>query len=446
MKLIKLSMLVIPLLIAIPLIGTGQVKSSINLEEAINLALENNQLLKIKAYQVEEKVAKWNESRIKALPSIMANSTWQFNQNLGELTISQGEFGTLPLSPQMIIPLPSSDLHFPLSKHESFIAGVTIYQPIIQLGKIKAGAGVSKTELKISEKEREKTAAQIRQTVEKLYYAILITDRQEEEAQTKKELASLRIADAESALKAGKIPEVSVAGLKAARADEEQKLIRLRYQKEDYLGDFCTLTRLENQKFVLAPVDLLTENQFRDTIPVNHLQDNSDLGIARLQQDKAVQGVTAARWSYLPDAGLIAGYSYQKGNKIYPEKNPFVGATLKWNLQEIMLNRQLVNQRKAQLMQAQEQVDLLEQQTANEAEKLTRKLSHAGELVRVAREAAGYRTEELRIEQEKLKNGLSTPSGVLNAKANLAKAEADYLSACLNYRMVRTELDLLFNY
>lgn len=446
MKLIKLSLLVIPLLMAIPLIGSGQVKSSINLEEAINLALENNQLLKIKAYQVEEKVAKWNESRIKALPSIIANSTWQFNQNLGELTISQGEFGTFPLSPQMIIPLPSSDLHFPLSKHESFIAGVTIYQPITQLGKIKAGAGVSKTELKISEKEREKTAAQIRQAVEKLYYAILITKQQEEEAEAQKELAEIKIADAESALKSGKTLEVSVAGLKAARADEDQKLIRLHIQEEDFRADFSALTGLKTGDFELVPIDLSIEVKHVDMLTGDSLYNNSDLRIAILNRERADQGIQAARWSYLPDAGLIAGYSYQKGNKIYPEKNPFVGATLKWNIQEIMLNRQLVNQRKAQLMQAQEQVDLLEQQTANEAEKLNRKLSHAGELVRVAREAAGYRTEELRIEQEKLRNGLSTLSGVLNAKANLAKAEADYLSACLNYRMVRTELDLLFNY
>jgi outer membrane protein len=442
MKLYLLSLIsVVFILINLP--GFAQQPVPVTLPRAIDLAVENNHLLKIRDYQIDEKQAKLTESRIKALPSIIANSTWQYNQNLGNLTIEQGEFGVLPLSPQMIIPLPASQLNFPLSKHNTFNAGVTLYQPITQLGKIKAGVDVSKTEFLISEEEKEKSILQIRQAVEKLYYGILITGKQIEEAEAKLQLAEMKLKDAESALKSGKALETNIAGLMAGEADEEQNILKLRFQEEDIMADFCVITGLSSGQFRLEPVDLTTSI---DSVGVSHedqITKNSDLTLALLTQTKAEQAVKAARWTYLPDLGLIAGYTYQKGNKIFPEQNPFVGATLKWNVQDLLLNRQLVNQRRSQFLQSQEQAALMEKQVTADLEKTTRKLSHARALIEVARKAVTYRSQELKIQQNKQANGLNTVSEVLNTKALLAKSEVDLLAAQLNYRMVISELRTL---
>lgn len=440
-----LRLMLITLILSGSTILNAQEKPSVNLRQAINLAIENNHLLKIKDYQIDEKQSKVAESRIKALPSIIANSSWQYNQNLGNLTIQQGEFGNLPLSPQVIIPLPATQLNFPLSKHNSLNAGVTLYQPITQLGKIKAGADVSKSELLISEKEKEKTGMLISQAVEKIYYGLLISGKEIEEALVKIQLAELRLQDAESALKSGKTIETSLSGLHAAKADEEQKLIRLRFQEEDFLADFATLTGLKTGEFTIEPFDLLNKDDSLGTFGNTYPNENNELQVARITQSKAEQAVRAAQWGYLPDAGLIAGYIYQKGNKIFPEQNPFVGATLKWNLQDFLVNRQLVSQRRSQLLQAQEQLSLMETQITAEVEKTLRKLTHARELIEVASKALTYRADELRVEEDKAKNGLNTSSAVLNARADLAKSEADLLSARLNYRIVMTELEILFN-
>jgi outer membrane protein len=439
-----LPLIIFTIFLSINLNLPAQEKPSITLQQAISLAVENNHLLKIRDYQIDEKQAKVAESRIKALPSIIANSTWQYNQNLGNLTIEQGEFGVLPLSQQMIIPLPASQLNFPLSKHNTFNAGVTFYQPLTQLAKIKVGVDVSKTEFLISEEEKEKSILQISQAVEKLYYGLLITGKQIEEAEAKYGLSDMKLKDAESALKSGKIIETNIAGLKAGKADEEQNLIKLRFQEEDFLADFSVLTGLSPGRFSIEPVDLTASADSVNVFPddLNHV--NCDMKLARLTQTKAEQAIKAAQWTYLPDIGIIAGYTYQKGNKIFPEQNPFVGATAKWNLQDLLLNRQLVNQRRSQFLQSQEQTALIEKQVNADLEKTMRKLSHAKALIATAREVVIYRNEELRTEQDKAKNGLNTPSSVLNAKAFLAKAEAAYFSSCLNYRMVMTEMEMLY--
>jgi len=431
------------LIFMVATILNAQEKPSVNLRQAIDHALENNQLLKIRDHQIDEKQYKLSESRLKALPSLIANSTWQYNQNLGELTIAQGEFGNLPLSPQMIIPLPASDLSFPLSKHKTFNAGITLYQPLTQLGKIKAGADVSKTELQISETEKGKSVLQIRTAVEKLFYGILITTKQIEEAEARFRLAGLKIRDAESALKSGKTIETTIAGLLAAQADEEQKLVLYRNQEEDVMADFCLVTGLTSGQFRIEPFDGAAFNDSVAMIPLEPVTGNTDLQLAQLTQTKAEQGVKAAQWTYLPDLGLIAGYTYQKGNKIFPEKNPFVGATLKWNVQDLLLNRQLVNQRRSQLHQSQEQLALAEKQVVADVEKARRKMSHARALVHVATKAVSYRREELNVQQNKHSTGLTTETEVWNVKAQLAKSEADLLAAQLNFRLAVTELQVL---
>ena len=59
---------------------------------------------------------------------------------------------------------------------------------------------------------------------------------------------------------------------------------------------------------------------------------NVDLQLADLKIRKAEQGIAAAKRSYLPDVGLMAGYSYQNSIRILPETSPFVGASFSWNI------------------------------------------------------------------------------------------------------------------
>jgi len=433
------------ILLSFTAINTGFAQNStITLQQAIDLALENNHLLNIKKLQVEEKTSKVTEGRIKAFPIVTLNSTYQYNQNLGKLTIPQGSLGTLPLSPQMIISMPNEDLDFVLSEHHSFNAGATLYQPITQLGKIKKGVDVAKTEVKIAREEEVKASLQIEQAVEKLYYGLLINQKQHDESEAKLELAKMKMHDVEVALLSGKTIDVNKAGLMANIADEEQNLLKWEIQAEDYWADLGNLTGIKTDSVSLVNADALVSEL--NLLVVEEKQSefhNPDLVIAELNQQRARQGLSAARWSYLPDLGLVAGYTYQMGNKLYPEHNPFVGANLKWNLQDIITNTQIVNQRNFLLEQAVENLENTQKQVNSDIEKANRKIRQAIALVNVAQKAVTYRNEELKIQQDKKASGLNIETDLLNTKSQLAKAQADLLSAQLNYRISRTDLRVL---
>ncbi|MGV3706622.1 MAG: TolC family protein [Arcticibacter sp.] len=417
-------------------------QSTLTLQQAIDAALQNNHLLKVKSLQIEEKNAKTREDMIKRYPAVMLNSTWQYNANTGELVIPQGSFGALPLNANTTIQLPAADKSFQLGEHRNFNAGATIYQPLTQQVKINTGIQVSRTEVKIAEYEKRKAAQQIEQAVEKLYFGILINRKKEEESKAKLEVAKLKLYDVESAILSGKTINLNKEGLQASIADEEQELLKLQIQREDYAADLKRLTGMDVQQANLSPVPVdRAEPKAMADYQTAALSGNADLNIASLTVSKAKLGIQAAKQSYLPDVGVIAGYTYQQGNILYPTNNPFAGLNFKWNIQDVFANKQVLSQRSLQLQQAKENEANTIEQLNNDIEKAVRKISQAEALINAAQKVLTFRSQELEIQQDKREAGLNVPADVLAARSTLAKAEADLYAAQLNYRLAQSELN-----
>ncbi|MFC5412165.1 TolC family protein [Larkinella bovis] len=432
------------LLVMATTLAHAQQTEPLSLQKAIDLALQNNRSLNIKKLQVAEKRSKVREDEVKKYPSVTVNSTYQYNVNLGQLAIPQGSFGALPLNPTTVIALPNETQTFDLGEHHTFNAGATAYQPLSQLGKIKTGLAIDQTDVQISEQEQAKVALQIRQGVERLYYGMLIAQKQKEEASAKLELANLKLYDVESALLSGKTIDVSKAGLQASIADEEQNLLKLNIQLDDYMADLKHLTGLTADQVALEGVDLsATPTANPEDAKATANKNNVDLKLATLGRDKAELGIKAAQQSYRPDVGLVAGYTYQRGNLLFPKHNPFAGVNFKWNIQDLFSNRQVLTQRHFLRQQAQENIANIQEQVNNDIEKAYRKLNQATALINVAQRAVQYRTEELKVQNDRKAAGLNLPSDILTTQAQLAKAQADLLAAQLNYRLAQSDLKIL---
>lgn len=441
--------LILPILIVLAAVQVvapvrlyAQQVQPLTLEQAVEKALQNNHLLNVRKLQVTEKEAKVAEDRIKRFPVASVSSAYQYNANLGQLVIEQGSFGTLPLGGTSIA-LPNEEKTFPLGKHHNFNAGVTLYQPITQLGKIKTGIEVAQTDAELARHEQSRASLQIRQAIEKLYYGLLITQKQQDEANAKIKLAQMRLYDVESALLSGKTIDVNKAGLQANIADEEQNLLKLRIQTEDYTADLKQLTGIEADSLTLAPVANAGVPGTLDSYLTNAATTNNDIKIANLTEIKTQKAIRAAEQGNLPDIGLVAGYSYQTGNLLFPNNNPFVGAQFKWNIQDLVANKQVIRQRHLLREQARENLINTQNQVKNDVSKTHRKLTQATALIAVAEKAVKYRTEELKVQTDKQASGLNLEADILSTRSLLAKAEADLLAAQLNYRLAYSDLQRL---
>lgn len=408
---------------------------TITLDRAIDAAIQNNHMLNIKKTQVEEKQAKVKEDEIKKYPTLILNSTYLYNVNTSD---------PLPTNSSTVLPVPIPDKFMQLGEHNTFNAAGVIYQPITQQGKIRTGIDISKTDVLITEKEKEKVAQQIKQSVERLYYGLLINQKQKTEAVSKLEVAKIKLFDVESALLAGKTVNVDKAGLQANIADEEQTILQLDIQAQDYMDDLKQITGLTADNLSLANVDTAASatpslEESKSVAFVN----NVDLNIANLNQTKAELGIKAARQSYLPDVGLVGGYFYQTGNSVFPNNNPFAGINFKWNIQDVLSNKHVVKQRELSSQQANENLANTREQLNTDVDKAYNKIIQSKNLIAVAQKSVYYRKEELKIQLDKSATGLNTKVDVLNAQSSLAKSEADLYAAQLSYRLAISDLNIL---
>jgi len=366
--------------------------------------------------------------------------------NTGELVIAQGSFGTLPLSETMQIALPNEDKSFKLGQNHTFNAGASIYQPISQQLKIATGIAVAEKEVEMARLEKQKSSNQINAAVEKLYFASLINKHKQVELLAHIELAKIQLYDVKSALAAAKTVDASLYGLEANLADQEQDLIKLKIEGEDYISELALLTGLSIQQQDLMEIDpTVIQAQSEQEIQDEAIAGNLDIKLAELNKDKAELAEKAARQGNIPDLGVFAGYTYQKGNIIFPQSNPYIGISLKWNLQDIISNKSISAQRQLQIRQAEEQIAYKKEQVENDISKNYRQISQAKSLIQVAEKAVKFRREENRVQKDRLDAGLSKPADYLSAQASLAKSEADLYAALLHYKLVISDLKTIIN-
>jgi outer membrane protein TolC len=315
------------------------------------------------------------------------------------------------------------------------------------MGKINAGVKYSKTEMQIAETETTRAMLQVRQAVEKLFFGLLIVQKQIEEAELKVTLARTKLQDVENALASGKTTESSRYGLSASLADEEQTQLKLKIQYDDYLADLVQLTGLDPAENII-PESVAAENFIENSASIDTSlsqasSGNNDLKIAVLNKTKADYSIRASKYSYLPDLGILGGYTWQEGMDIYPKNNAYIGASLKWNLNDVLSNRMVQKQRLYLRQQAEENLLNTREQVNRDIAKAYRKLKQAEELINVAGKVVEYRREDLKVQADRRKSGLNLEADLLTAKAALAKSESDRYAAQLNYRIALSELKIL---
>lgn len=434
-------------LLIVLFLASGSVKSQelINLQTATDSALVNNHLLTIKELQLQEKQLKVKEDKVNFFPKVNVIGGYLYNANLPSLTIPQGALGILPMG-QQNVPLPDVAKTYEIGEHNVYNIGVMAYQPLTQIPRIKMGVAIAETEVSIINEEKKQAILALKQGVEKLYFGILITQKQQEERKALIASKKAKLKEVEDAYSAGKTIAINKAGLIADIASEQQQLFQLTIKLENYQDDFRHLTGIQSADSLKLAALNFSDSETLQEQPTYWEQANEanhELRIARYKQEKATYALKAAKRAYIPSIGVVGGYFTQQGVSLLPDNMPFAGLSLQWNIQDIFSNNYVVKQRKLIQSQAQENFDNQQETLSVELAKAHRNAKQAIELISVAEKVVHYRKEAFEIAQDRKENGLGTDTQLMEAKADLSKAEADVYAAQLSYRMAITDLQML---
>lgn len=415
---------------------------TLSLDEVVLKALKNNNLIRASKLKEEEMRQKVKETNIKLYPSVTLNSMYMYRFNLGALSFPEGAFGTLPL-PEGTLMLPGQPIYREIGKHNTLIAGTTLYQPLLQLPKITTGVKIAQIDEALAGLEYTKTELQVVNGVERLFYGILAVRKRKVAAEKRIEALSRKLYDVESAFLSGKTVEANTVGMEADVSGRKQDLLELDNEENDYLAELNTLTGIDFRDIPFRDEGIYpiqdSVADYLDEAAAN----NVDVRISTLQMAKSEQGIKAARRDYLPDVGLMAGYAYQNSLSILSENNPYVGISFSWNLQNLFGNSKVTKQRKLKHQQAVEYNEYVHKDIAAKVGKAYRQLKESEHLMEVAAQAVDFQRHNLDIAYDKQDAGLNTPTDVLEAEAEFAKSEADYYAAKQSYLITLADLRML---
>ena len=433
---------ILPIIVCCVLFGAGQVSAEtlkLSLPEAVDLALKQNTTLKISRAKVLENQERIVSAKAKYFPQLSNETSFIGLSDRQLMNIPAGSLGNVP----GLGPFPTQDTKINQGSNTLLLTTTKLTQPLTQLFKINEANQIAKADHKISESDKRKTELEIIFGVHQLYYGLLIAQRQKEAAQAALNAAQEGLRDSEDAVRSGNVLDVVETGSRVQFLQNRQLLLSAENQIADTTSELNNLLGLPLETVLdLADIDELPPApQTVQHYVQEALSNNPELQAAKDNVEKATHGVSAARDEYIPDVSLFASHNYEHGAPFLTHNIGIYGVQMTWNIFDWGSRKGVVGQRKAQLIQAEENVKLLEDSITVEISKAYRKLERTKLIVEVAREAVVLQTESQRLSANRMEAGVIKKAQYDESVAAVKKAEWEELQAKLGYRLAQVELE-----
>jgi outer membrane protein len=403
----------------------------LTLDEAVNLALQHNRLVKNSVLEAQKYDFQVSTARSRRKPQ------FQFSMLGGELlqpfdfTFPKGAFGTYPATGP--IPGTNAKVHTP-AVFTTYLTG-NIDQPITQQYKI--GLGIHATELgrdiarEDVRAERQIIAAEVRSA----YLHLVAT-------QASVDAAREAVKTLEEAERVTTQYEAEKKALRGDVLDVETRLAKSRYNLSVAENGMATQREALNQ---LLGRDVTTS--FRvDFIPE---QDASDLTLdsarqealanrpenrqARLKEKQAEYDRRLAKAEYIPDLSLSVRYQGISNVQVLPQNVATAGFLLTWEPFDWGRRHNKVVEASKTIEQARNGIQETESQIAVEVGAKYRKWQEASLLLKASRTAHEAAVEQLRVSNDKYKQQASLLKDLLEAQARSSETTAQYQEALSSY-------------
>ncbi len=433
---------------------------AVSLDEAIQLAHRQNRSVHLAHLKVNEADAKLTQARADYFPRV-TNETNAMHLNEKEsLTIPKGALGNYTNDGS----IPGKDVSIELGKQNIILSTTTAVQPISQLFKIHAGVSVARADSAIARADARRAEDEIASNVKKLYYNLLAIEHRRRAAELRIQAGEEKVAEARHSVQAGAALEIEVQDGTAEIAEARHALGELEDTEADLRDDLNEQLGLPlDTKVALSTpaedIDQLSDQlsdqpsglvvdfsavlQTPEDLAAEALDHNPEIASARSTLDKANAGLQAAHLEFVPDISAFAEHVYQSGVPLLSANSATFGLRLDWTLSEFGKRTGQVRERKSQVAQAKENLQLTEDRIRIEVEKELRKLRRCATSLQAAQAGVAARTEMRRLVSDQVEAKTANASLLTEAEAKLSEAQAQLFEARMARATARAELDKL---
>lgn len=407
----------------------------LKLDEAVQLALKHNHMVKIASLKVEEDQHAKEIARSAYLPVLRNDTSFAHVTDTQLIEIPAGSLGS---------GIPTQNQILNQGGRNIFISGTGLSQPLTELFKIKAANDVASAEVEASKGNARSVNDQVALKVRQLYYRILVVQSQHRAIEAKIRAAESLKGERVQQVKYGSTLEADLIESRAQSLQAKQDLLTSELQLSDLRMQFNDVVGLPiNTELALDPdVPAPAASSSREEYIKLALDSNPEIAEARAVVEKASAGVRAARREYIPDVEAFARYSHQNNSVPFlaPNFGTF-GVHASYDIFDGGKKRAALRQRNAQLAQAQENLARISDEVEVKVQTAYNKLERTKQMVAVSQELLTARKEARRVSAQGLEHGTYLRSQAEAAIAQEWQAETLLLQSQLEYAQAQDELN-----
>lgn len=405
----------------------------VTLEEAVDMALKHNHVIRLAALKVEEKGHSKDVARSAYFPVLRNDSSALHVTDTQLIQIPAGSLGVVGGTP---IPGRSAILN---QGGQTFVtSGTSLTQPLMELLRIKSANDIARADLNVSRDREKQTENAVTLGVHQLYYRILIVQTHREailaKIQASEDLSKERVEQ----VKFGSSLEEEAIESRAQSLEAKQDLLSTDLMLSDLtmkLNDAIGLP-LTTQLTLDAGVKQVTEVCEKEECLRVARESHPEIAEAKAEVEKASAGVRLAKQQYLPDVEAFARYSYQNNVPFLARNFGTFGVHVGFDIFDGGRKRAAVKEHSSQLAQAQENLARVTEEVELHVQTAYNKLERTKLMVKVSEELMTYRTEARRVSTRQLQEGSALQSQLdaatareLDAKTLLLQSQLDFIQA-----------------
>ena len=415
---------------------------SITLQQAIDLARRNSQVLQIADLQLQQSRSIVREQQAALYPDL--NLQMGANRSVsagGELGVraQQRRLDTLPTRPANT-PNPQN------FGNNSLNSTLELSYDIDLFGRRNANIRAAQEQLRIRELDVERQAEQLRFDTAEGYYNLQNSDGQVAIRQASVRNAQQSLRDAEALERAGVGTRFAVLQAQSNVANERQQLsVAGRDQRvaQRRLAEILNISQSAN----LTAADPVEQaGSWRLSLEesiVQAFKNRPELEQQLVQRDVSKQQRRSIQAGRLPQLSVAAAYNVLGQDPDDP--NPFaargwadgysIRANLTWSIFDGGAARARVKQRDADIAIAETRFDQLRNQVRREVEQAYFGLESSFENIETSEAGVLQSREALRLARLRFQAGVGTQTDVIQAETDLTRAERNRLSAIITYNL-----------
>ena len=408
----------------------------LTLQEAVQLALKHNHVVKIAGLRVEEMQHAKEKAKSAYFPTIKNESRVFTLTDTQFIQISGGSLGTVAGTP-----IPNSSVILNQGGLTIVTSGTGLVQPLTQLyTRVKPANEAASAELGAT--RAQETENEVALKVHQLYYRVLISQLHYSATEARIKAAQDLQNERTEQVKYGSALDEDVIESHAQSLQAKQELLTTELQLSDLtmqLDDVTGLpltTRLELDPSVPGVRDTCEREE---CIKVA-LQSHPEIVAAREELRKASAAVQLAKADYVPDITALARYSYSNNVPFLAHNFGTFGVELTYDLFDGGRRRAAVRESDAQVAEAKENLARVTEDVELRLQVAYNKLQRTREMVQVSQELYALRAESSRVFAQQLQKGETLQSQLQNAVAQEFDAKTVLLQSQLDYIQARDEV------